>query len=187
MKSELKLSSVIIRLISAIVIVVIIAIGLASFAEAQKITDRTGKLFGGASLGFQTDTADSTAFALGLYGDYYLTHGFSIGPLLQMGFTGDLFQLGLTAQAKYTFDIPNIPKLKPHVQAGLGFIHADLDEWNGRSKDDTSFLIPIGVGAEYKLTDSISLDGTVLVNFNDLDYRDGDSFMTWFFGVKIPF
>ena len=93
MKSELKLSSVVIRLISAIVIVVIIAIGLASFAEAQKITDRTGKLFGGASAGLQTDTADSTAFALGLYGDYYLTHGFSIGPLLQMGFTGDLFQL----------------------------------------------------------------------------------------------
>jgi len=187
MKSELKLSFVIIRLISAIVIVVILAIGLASFAEAQQAADRTGKFFGGAAAGLQTDTADGTAFALGLYGDYYLTPGFSIGPLLQMGFTNDLFQLGLTAQAKYTFDIPNIPKLKPHVQAGLGFIHADLDEWHGSSKDDTSYLIPIGVGAEYRLTNSISLDGSVLVNFNDLDYRDGNSFMTWFFGVKVPF
>ena len=121
MKSELKLSSVIIRLVSGIVIVVILAIGLASFAEAQQAADRTGKFFGGASLGVQTDTADSTAFALGLYGDYYLTPGFSIGPLLQMGFTNNLFQLGLTAQAKYTFDIPDIPKSQTPCPGRPGF------------------------------------------------------------------
>lgn len=184
---KVKVQSRITRIISGAVITIAV-IAFASLAEAQKTADnRTGKLFGGASLGFQTDTADNTAFALGLYGDYYFTPNFSIGPLLQMGFTGDLFQLGLTAQAKYTFNVANIPKLKPHVQAGLGFIHADLDQWNGGSKDDTSFLIPLGIGAEYKLTNSISLDGALLVNFNDLDYRDGDSFMSWFFGVKIPF
>lgn len=181
-----KLQSRIGLIISGFVIAAAI-FGLASLAEAQRTADRTGKFFGGAALGLQTDTADDTAFALGLYGDYYLTHGFSIGPLLQMGFTDDLFQLGLTAQAKYTFDIPDIPRLKPHVQAGLGFIHADLDGRYGNDKDDTSFLIPIGIGAEYRLSNWVSLDGAVLVNFNDLDYRDGDSFMTWFFGVKVPF
>jgi opacity protein-like surface antigen len=104
-----------------------------------------------------------------------------------MGITGDLMQLGLTAQAKYTFDLPEIPQLKPHVQAGLGFIYADLDKGSGGSVNDTSYLIPFGVGAEYKLTDSISLDGTVLFNITDLDVRDEDFFMTWFLGLKFAF
>ena len=104
-----------------------------------------------------------------------------------MGFTDDLMQLGLTAQAKYTFDLANIPQLKPHVQAGLGFIYADLDLGNGRSEDDTSFLIPFGIGAEYKLTDSISLDGTVLFNITDLDVGSEDFFMTWLIGLKFAF
>lgn len=181
-----RLQSRLTRIVSGFVIAAAI-FGFASFAESRDTADRTGKFFGGASLGLQTDTADGTAFALGLYGDYYLTHGFSIGPLLQAGFTDNLFQLGLSAQAKYTFTIPDIPRLKPHVQAGLGFIHADLDGRNGNSGNDTSFLIPLGIGAEYRLTQSVSLDSAVLVNFNDLDYRDGDAFMTWFAGVKIQF
>lgn len=184
MKSDLLYRITLI--ISGITILIFIAIALASF-DAEAADNRTGRLYPGAFLGLQTDTADDTAFALGLYGDYYLTPSLSIGPLLQMGFTDDLFQLGLTAQAKYTFDIANIPKLKPHVQAGIGFIHAELDGWNGRSEDDTSFLIPLGVGAEYRLSGSMFLDGAVLVNFNDLDFKDGDSFVTWFLGVKFPF
>ena len=173
-------------------IVVVMTMVFAAFtttADAQQYaTDRRiDKFFFGAALGFQTDTPDSTAYAIGLYGDYYLTRGLSIGPLLQMGFTDDLMQLGLTAQAKYTFDLANIPQLKPHVQAGLGFIYADLDLGNGRSEDDTSFLIPFGIGAEYKLTDSISLDGTVLFNITDLDVGSEDFFMTWLIGLKFAF
>jgi opacity protein-like surface antigen len=103
-----------------------------------------------------------------------------------MGFTNDLSQFGLTAQAKYTFDIPGVPKLKPNVQAGLGLIYADIDNRREGNRDDSSYLIPLGIGAEYRLTDSILLDGSIMVNFNDLDFRDGDSFVTWFIGVKFP-
>jgi len=171
------------------VVIAAVIVVLTPIAEAQQYTAdrRTDKFFFGAALGLMTDTPDSTAYAIGLYGDYYLTRGLSIGPLLQMGFTDDLMQLGLTAQAKYTFDLANIPQLKPHVQAGLGFIYADLDLGNGRSEDDTSFLIPFGIGAEYKLTDSISLDGTVLFNITDLDVRSEDFFMTWLIGLKFAF
>jgi hypothetical protein len=43
-------------------------------AQAQQCaTDRRmDKFFFGAALGLQTDTPDSTAYAIGLYGDYYL-------------------------------------------------------------------------------------------------------------------
>jgi opacity protein-like surface antigen len=170
-------------------VIILVFLALTQFAEAQKTQSadqRTGRFIFGAGLGLQSDTPDGTAFALGASGDYYINQGFSIGPLLQMGFTDDLFQLGLTAQAKYTFDLKEIPALKPHIEAGLGFIYANLDRPRG-SVDDTSFLIPLGVGAEYKLTNSISLDNTFLFNFTDLGVQDTNFFFTWLIGLKFRF
>ena len=176
------------RLIYAVAIAVVI-VAFTQFAEAQEKSEgqRTGSFTLGAGLGPHFDTSDGTAFALGCYGDYYLTHGFSVGPLLQIGFTGDLFQLGFTAQAKYTFDLAGFPDLKPHVQGGIGIIYADLDRSGRRDEDDTSFLIPLGGGVEYKLSNSVSLETTFLVNFTGLDVRNDNVFYTWLIGLKFPF
>jgi opacity protein-like surface antigen len=177
------------RLIYAGVIIVVF-LALTQFAEAKQALSadqRAGRFIFGAGLGFQVDTPDNTAFAFGLSGDYYVTQGFSIGPLLQMGFTGDLFQFGLTAQAKYTLDLAVIPALKPHIEAGIGFIYSDLDRGRWRDEDDVSFLIPLGIGAEYRLTNSISADTTFLFNFTDLDVRDKNFFFTWLVGLKYRF
>jgi len=175
-------------LIYAVVMTVVI-LALTPFTEAQQKSQdqRTGGFIFGASLGLQADTPDGTAFALGFYGDYYLTHEFSVGPLLQLGFNDDLFQLGLTAQAKYTFNLADFPELKPHLQAGIGIIYSDLDRRGRRDEDDTSFLIPLGIGAEYKLTDWVSLDTTFLFNITNLDVRDENFFFTWLIGLKFPF
>jgi len=177
------------RLIYAGVIIVVF-LALTQFAEAQQVLSadqRAGGFIFGAGLGLQAGTPDKTAFALGFSADYYVTQGFSIGPLLQMGFTGDLFQLGLTAQAKYTFDLKEIPALKPHIEAGIGFIYSNLDGRLWRVEDDVSFLIPLGIGAEYRLTNSISLDTTFLFNFTDLDVRDKSFFFTWLVGLRYRF
>jgi opacity protein-like surface antigen len=177
------------RLICAGVIIVVF-LALTQFAEAQKVPSadqRAGRYIFGAGLGLQANKPDGTAFALGLSGEYYVTQGFSLGPLLQMGFTGDLFQLGLTYQAKYTFDLKEIPGLKPHIEAGIGFIYADLDRGRWRSENDFSFLLPLGIGAEYRLTNSIWLDNTFLFNFTDLDVRDTHFFFTWLVGLKYRF
>jgi len=178
------------RLICAGVIVAVFLM-LTQFAESQPVQSadqRAGRFVFGAGLGLQAGTPDGTAFALGVSGDYYITQGLSVGPLLQMGFTGDLFQFGLTGQAKYTFDLPEIPALKPHVEAGIGFIYADLDGGLFRDEDDVSFLIPLGVGAEYRLTDSISADTTFLFNFTDLDVRHNKNFFfTWLVGLRYRF
>ena len=170
-------------------VIIVVLLGLTQFAEAkQEYTDqRTGSFIFGVGLGLQADTPDDTSFALGLSGDYYFTQGFSIGPLLQMGFTEDLFQLGLSAQAKYTFDLAKIPELKPHIEGGIGFIYSDLDRRYRRDEDDVSFLIPAGIGAEYILTKSISLDTTFLFNFTNLDVHDEDFFFTWLVGLKFQF
>jgi len=177
------------RLICAGVIIVVFLV-VTQFAEAQGVQSedqRTGRFILGGGLGLQANTPDSTAFAFGFGGDYYLTQGFSIGPLFQFGFTGDLFQFGFSGQAKYTFDLKEIPALKPHVEAGLGVIYADLDRGRGRSEHGASFLFPLGIGAEYRLTKSISVDNTFLFNFTDLDVRDTHFFFTWLVGLKYRF
>lgn len=171
-------------------VIIVVFLAFTQFAEAQQVRSadqRAGRFIFGAGLGLQAGTPDNTAFALGFSADYYVTQGFSIGPLFQMGFTGDLFQFGLTAQAKYTFDLKEIPALKPHVEAGIGFIYSNLDGRLWRDEDDVSFLIPLGIGAEYRLTDSISLDTNFLFNFTDLDVRDKEFFFTWLVGIRYRF
>ena len=163
---------------------VIVALTFFSAAQGNAANPRTGTFAFGAALGLQANTPDRTAFALGLYGDYYLTREFSIGPLIQTGFTNDLFLFAPSAQAKYTFDLPGNPQLKPHVQAGLGIIHADLDPRGASKESDTSYLIPLGMGFQYKLTDSVSLDNTFLFNFTNLGVRDEKFFFTWLIGLK---
>ncbi len=108
------------------------------------------------------NTPDGTAFALNLNAEGFITKNFSLGPLLQLGFTGDLSQIGLSGQAKYWVDLPNT-RLKLTVQGGIGFVHADF------LRDDTSFLIPLGVGLDYAVSDRVSFTSTFLLNFTDLD------------------
>ena len=50
---------------------------------------------------------------------------------------------------------------------GLGFVH------NSFRRGDTSWLIPLGVGADYALTDRLNLTGTFLLNVSDLDTGRG--------------
>ena len=52
-------------------------------------------------------------------------------------------------------------------QAGVGFVH------NTFRDGDTSWLIPIGAGADSALGDKPSVTGTLLLNFTDLDTGRG--------------
>jgi hypothetical protein len=70
--------------------------------------------------------------------------------LLQLGFTGDTER-----------------RLKGAPQAGVGFVH------NTFRDGDTSWLIPIGAGADSALGDKPSVTGTLLLNFTDLDTGRG--------------
>jgi len=136
----------------------------ASVSSVEALDDKPGSLSFGAGVGFLSGTPDGTAFALDGYADAFLVPSFSVGPLLQLGFTGDLFQVGLSGQAKYWILIPSTQnRLKVAVQGGIGFMHASFRQ------DDTSFLIPLGATADYALTPRVSVTGTFLLNLTDLD------------------
>lgn len=127
-----------------------------------------GTWTGGGSIGFLANTPDGTAFAFNLNVDRLLASNLSIGPLLQLGFTGDMNQVGFSGQAKYWIDIPDTNnRAKLVLQGGLGLIHSDF------RRDDTSWLIPIGVGLDYTVSQTVSLTTNFLLNFTDLDTGAG--------------
>lgn len=163
-----KFSSLITR------VALVLALIIPASVMAQPAPDqRAGRLQLGADIGPIFGTPDSTAFGLALNGDYFLNQNFSIGPLLQFGFTKDLFQFGPSVQLKYTFDIDRY--WKANLQGGLGFMYADLER-RGPDRDDTSFLVPVGGGVEYRLNESVSLGSTLLFNFTDLDRVRNENF-----------
>lgn len=129
---------------------------------------RQGAWSGGAALGFLGNTPDGTAFALNFNADYFINSQISVGPLAQFAFTGDLFQMGFSGQGKYWFSLPGTDsRLKFNLQAGLGFLYADLH------RSDTSWLIPIGIGVDYKLNNNLALTSTFLLNFTDVNTGRG--------------
>ena len=170
-------------LISSIVLVV--ALIIPGPVAAQVAPERReGRFALGVEIGPQFGTPDSTAFGIAFNADYFLNQNFSIGPLLQFGVTSDLFQFGPTVQLKYTYDLDR--SLKATLQAGIGFIYAELER-RGPNKDDTSFLIPLGPGLEYRLTDDISVGATLLFNFTDLNVRNENFFVSLLGGLKVRF
>ncbi len=178
-----------------LLLVVALFVPFEVLAQQRSGTDGTGQLQIGAHMGLQEGTFDNnTAFALVFNADYFLDNHFSVGPLFQFGFTGDLTQVGISMQSKYTFDLPKIPKVKPHLQGGLGFIHVDMDRPpvtpNGQDSD-LAFLIPFGGGFDVELSKNLSIGSTLLLNFTDADIQStdrngvGNLFMTWIFGVRL--
>lgn len=121
----------------------------------------------GAGLGFLANTTDDTAFALNAQGDYFIKRDLSVGPLVQLAFTGDLAQVGTSAQARYWWPVPGSPLARLVFQGGVGVVHAD------HAHDDTSFLIPLGLSLDYEMNRDMSMTATFLVNFTNLDTGPG--------------
>ncbi len=128
---------------------------------------RTGTWHGGGGVGFLANTPDGTAFAVNLNADRFLNEHVSIGPLAQLAFTGDLAQYGLSAQAKYWMDLGTDGRTSVVWQGGVGAVRANFQ------RDDTSWLIPLGVGIEHAVNSGLSVYATFLLNFTDLNTGRG--------------
>jgi hypothetical protein len=168
----------------------VLAITTAGPALAQQTSppDGTRRFELGADIGISGNTIDGTAPTVGITGDIKMAPQESIGPLILIGATDNLFQIGVSAQARLTLDIPDVPELKPQFQAGIGFIHADLD--NGKSSDsDTSWWMPLGMGVEYRPMKNLYFNTTLLFNFTHLNISNESDhfFITWFVGLRFPF
>lgn len=178
------------KMTSGIVLLLVLFLSISPdvLAQGQSAAKQLpGKWALGAEAGLQAGTASNdTALALGLNADYYLDQYFSVRPLMQLGFTDDQTQIGVPAQAKHTFDFLGVPELKPHLQAGLGFLDMDQPP-AGPKNNETGFLVPFGGGLEWELSKNLVLGSTFLLNFTDADIqreRPDNLSMTGFFGLR---
>jgi hypothetical protein len=140
-------------------------------AHADVDNLRHGQWSGGTGIGFLGNTPDGAEFALKGHAEYFFTPDFSVGPLAQYAGAGNDIIFGLSAQAKYWWDIPsrrNLARLV--VQGGIGFVRAGIKDSDSGAPADTyaSFLIPVGVGLDYTVTKQLALTADFLVNFTSL-------------------
>lgn len=156
------------RLTCVAALVTSVIAGAAVFApRAQADENRWGF---GSGLGFTSGTVNDTVLNLAFSGDYFLDRNFSVGPLMQITPTGDLFQISFAGVGRYYFRLNNGINLVPFT--GIGLIHADLDQGTGPGsidRNDTSWYIPIGVSLEYQATDHVALTSTLIVNLHDIN------------------
>jgi hypothetical protein len=131
---------------------------------------RAGQWSGGAGMGFLGNTPDGVLeFAINGHADYFVHERLSIGPLAQYAGAGNDFLFGLSAQAKYWWDIPGIAGTRIVVQGGIGFVRAGIkDIDSGIANTYGSFLIPIGIGIDHAVSNRLSLTADLLLNFTSL-------------------
>lgn len=124
----------------------------------------------GSGLGFTSGTVNGTVFTLGFNLDYYLDRNFSIGPMMLISPSGDLFQISMAGVGRYHFRFNNGVNLVPFV--GFGLTHADLDRGAGPARidrNDTSWYAPIGFSLEYQVVHNIAISSTFIVNLHDIN------------------
>ena len=155
---------------------------LSSLAHAQVSELKRGQWTGGGGLGFLANTPDGIAeFAFNGHVDFFVTQSFSVGPLAQYAGVGNDFVFGLSAQTKYWWDIPGTGHLaKLVLQGGVGFVRAGIKDTDSRTANTyVSFLVPLGVGLDYAVTERLALTADFLLNFTSLGETvgaDGQNF-----------
>jgi hypothetical protein len=139
-------------------------------ADAHLHELRAGHWSGGAGMGFLGNTPDGVLeFAFNGHADYFMHERLSIGPLAQYAGTGNDFLFGLSAQAKYWWDIPGLDATRLVVQGGVGFVRAGIkDADSGTANTYGSFLIPIGLGIDHAVSERLSVTADFLLNFTSL-------------------
>jgi hypothetical protein len=157
----------------AVVFLMMSIVGVPPLAHADAPGGTRGGWSGGAGVGFLANTPDGVEFALKGHADYFWAPRFSVGPLALYAGVGNDFVLGVSAQAKYWWEIPRTRRpVKLVVQGGIGFVRAGIeDSDSGITGTYSSFLIPVGVGADYAVSRTIAVTVDVLVNVTALGER----------------
>ncbi len=137
------------------------------------------ELIGGIGL-----TGGPTMLLLGGEMSYHLDEDGAIGPLVQVGVSGDDTFLGVSFHYKHHFYLDEggaLSRFRPFAQGGLGFAY--LDKGN---RDGWSLLLHVGGGVQYHINPTTHLGSNILFDFLPND-PVGDSFIFAWQVVQIGF
>lgn len=129
-------------------------------------------------------TADPSTFLLAGAVDYFVNEQFAIGPLLQAGISDNRSIVAPTLNLQYFIDLTGVSKdgalrkLRPLLQGGVGFayIHKDIGSQN---TDELGFLLNLGFGLEYDVTQKLALGSNMLFNILPHEVAGENFFFSW--------
>ncbi len=153
------------------------AAALGPLAAEAPSTDRQGTMAAGGAVGF---TLEPETFLMTGHGDYFLNDIVAVGGVLQLGFGDDRLIFAPTANVKAVFDLPDLERLRPFAQGGLGIGYLQKDRRND-DDDDVGFLLNFGFGADYFLNERFSLGNSVLFNIMPEEVLGERFFFSWQF------
>ena len=163
----------------------------AAARDDREDRDEESRLAFRGGLGF---TADPSTFLMAFELPYSLTCDFTIGPLLQIGVDSHETLVAPTLNARYFLNLGQrdsrndfLRELAPFVQGGLGLVHLDRDH-KFRDRDDTAFLLNMGFGVDFPLTEKLSVGSHMMFNVVPGDVLDENFFFSWqMFTAQIRF
>jgi opacity protein-like surface antigen len=149
-------------------------------ADSQAPHSEDGGFSVQGGLGF---TADPDAFLLEFEGSYSIDGAVSFGPAIQIAVDDDLVLVSPTLFTRYSFDLSDatsevIRPLSPYVQAGLGLTHIDRKR-RRRYRDETGFLMNLGMGVDYAVSENVSIGSRMLFNILPGDVEDENFYFSW--------
>lgn len=92
----------------------------------------------------------------------------AVGLGVQLGVEDDFVIVSPMIFTRFIFDMSGFKnetarQLRPFVQGGAGITYIDVDR-RGRDRDETDFLLNVGVGLDFPLDDTVSIGTRMLVN-----------------------
>lgn len=128
-------------------------------------------------------TDDPSTFLLDLAVPYHSGGGISVGPRIQLGFADERSIVAPTLSFEYAHDLSDefsgpLSHLRPLIGGGIGFLWLEKENRRG-SNTDVGFLINIGLGAEYALTDRFGLASVIDFDISPEDTLGESLIFTW--------
>jgi hypothetical protein len=141
-----------------------------------------GRFSAGGAIGF---TIDPSAFLTTFEADYAVTDNVLVGPLLQVAVSDEQEIVAPSLNAQYLIDLAEgsdpLAKLKPFAQVGLGCAYIEKERKGRTDKDDLGFLLNVGFGLRYYVTNHFAVGNSVLFNAMPDEVIDERFFFSWQF------
>jgi hypothetical protein len=113
-------------------------------------------------------TGSPSTFLMQFDGLYHFDRNLAAGPSLQIGVADNITVVSMSADARYTFQLTDRDdrpsKLEPFLTGGLGFTHYSFDGGAFRDSSDTGFLMMLGFGVGYSVSERLGVESIMRFN-----------------------
>lgn len=126
-----------------------------------------------------TRSPNTTMFGAAL--DLPVGDSWSVGPAVQIGVDDDRNLFSGTLLLKRYFPVSDTgewSRLTPYALGGVGLVSLEEDVPGG-DVDDTEFLLTLGGGARYRLTDQLSIGSQAQLNLVPGEVLDERTYFSW--------